>query len=76
MPKNKQWSDLSRAQRVMIIILGAIEFSLAASAIADIYMRPAEQVNGTKRKWYFIALISWVGPISWFLWGRKRQQVT
>lgn len=73
--KNRKWSDLSRTQRIMIIVMGAIEFSLMASAMADIYRSPTQEVNGSKRKWYSIALISWVGPISWFLWGRKRLPV-
>lgn len=72
MIRNKKWSELSGEQKAAALLLALIQWSLAGVALYDIYKRPAELVNGSKNKWYGIALISWVGPVAWFIWGRKR----
>jgi hypothetical protein len=45
---------------------------LLAAALADIYRRPAEEIRGDKRLWAVVAFVNFVGPVSYFLFGRRR----
>jgi hypothetical protein len=47
---------------------------LLAAALADIYRRPAEEINGSKWLWSAAALVNFmgIGPIAYFAFGRKR----
>ena len=67
----RRWQDLSDRRRFVILTLGSIQLSLAATAWADLATRPAGQVNGTKRFWALAIAVNWVGPISYFRWGRR-----
>ena len=70
MPR-KQWKDLSGAQRTRIVVQAAIQFALAAMALWDISHRPANRIKGSKRLWALAALVQPVGPIAYFLFGRR-----
>jgi hypothetical protein len=69
---NKRWSDLSGVQKGAIVLSGVVQLGLLAAALADIYRRPVEDIRGGKRLWAAAAFINYVGPISYFLFGRKR----
>jgi hypothetical protein len=71
MPK-KHWSDLSQREQAVILTLASVQLSLAATAWADLASRPAELVNGSKAKWAAIIAINFVGPLTYFRWGRRR----
>ena len=52
---------------------GLIHFILMVAALIDLRRRPAEQINGSKRLWVFVVtLIYFIGPIGYFVFGRKR----
>ena len=68
----KRWSDLSPSQRRAIIGAGIVQNSLLIAALVDIRRRPAKKVRGGKRLWAAASFVSWVGPIAWFTYGRKR----
>ncbi len=68
----KRWEDLSGAQKGAIVLSGAVQVGLLAAALVDIYRRPAREIRGTKRLWAVAAFINYVGPISYFLFGRRR----
>jgi hypothetical protein len=68
----KRWSDLSPAQRRGIIAAGIVQNSLLVGALVDIRRRPAKKVRGDKRLWAAFSFVSWIGPIAWFTYGRKR----
>ena len=51
---------------------GLIHVVLMIAALVDLRRRPAEQINGSKRLWMFLVFIYWIGPISYFVIGRKR----
>jgi hypothetical protein len=70
--KNKKWSELSTATKVRIVLLGVIQVSLMVAALMDIRKRPAEQIKGSKKMWTALAFVNWVGPIAYFVIGRKR----
>jgi hypothetical protein len=71
MPK-KRWDEPSGVQKGAIVLTGAVQLGLLAAALVDIYQRPAGEIRGGKRLWVTAAFINYVGPISYFLFGRKR----
>jgi hypothetical protein len=71
MSEKKRWQDLSPWQRISGILLAVIQVSLLIAALIDIRRRPAEQIRGRKLWWVMAAFVNYVGPISYFLFGRK-----
>ncbi len=71
MPK-KRWDEFSGAQKGVIVLTGAVQPGLWAAALVGIFRRPAGEIRGGKRLWVTAAFINYVGPISYFLIGRKR----
>ena len=69
---NKRWGDLSSTQRKAVVLSGVVQLGLLAAAHADIYRRPAAEIRGPKRLWAAAAFVNFVGPISYFLFGRRR----
>lgn len=70
--QKKQWKDFSPMTRMRIIVMGIVQISLLIAALWDIRRRPAEAINGSKKMWYGLAFVNFVGPIAYFLFGRKR----
>ncbi len=71
-PKNKKWSELSTSAKAGVILVGLIQVSLMVAALVDIRKRPAEQINGSKKLWTALAFVNWIGPIVYFVKGRKK----
>ncbi|QJW35994.1 PLD nuclease N-terminal domain-containing protein [Cellulosimicrobium protaetiae] len=71
MGTKRRWKDLTRGQKIAVGVVGAAQVTLTAAAYRDLLRRPAEQVNGTKLAWGLALLVNWVGPIAYFLDGRK-----
>ena len=69
---NKRWGDLSSTQRKAVVLSGVVQLGLLAAALADIYQRPDGEIWGPKRLWAAVAFVNYVGPISYFLFGRRR----
>jgi Polyketide cyclase / dehydrase and lipid transport/Phospholipase_D-nuclease N-terminal len=70
--ERKRWSELSSRQRTAIVAAGALQVTLAAAALLDLRRRPAEQVRGPKQLWAAAAFVNFVGPLAYFLFGRRR----
>jgi len=68
------WSKLSPLQRIGTAFATLIQFGLLLAALADLRRRPAAQIRGSKRLWTLVVFINWVGPISYFLFGRLRPE--
>ena len=69
----KQWQDLTDRQKRGIVVLGVLQLALLAAALIDIRRRPAEEINGSKRLWTMVVFINGIGPIAYFVSGRKRK---
>jgi Phospholipase_D-nuclease N-terminal len=69
--KRKKWSEMSVPARVGSVVIGLIQVGLLLAALADIRKRPAEQINGSKALWTALVFINTVGPIAYFVKGRK-----
>lgn len=71
----KQWKDLSAGQRWGVVLSGAVQLALLATALLDIYRRPAEEIRGSKRVWALVSFVNFVGPVAYFLFGRRRHGI-
>lgn len=69
--KSQRWGDLTLAARVRIVVLGAIQMVLLGAALWDLRRRSAEQVRGSKFMWLALSFINYVGPLAYFLIGRR-----
>ena len=58
---NKRWGDLSSTQRKAVVLSGVVQLGLLAA-----------EIRGPKRLWAAAAFVNFVGPISYFLFGRRR----
>ena len=68
----KRWSDLTTRQQTAIQIGAAVQISLLVTALWDMWHRPAEEINGDRRLWTLASFVNFVGPLAYFLFGRKR----
>jgi hypothetical protein len=72
MAKKKTWKEMPPAARIGTVLIGIAQISLMLAAQRDISRRPAEQINGPKAAWRVAALLNFVGPMGYFIFGRKR----
>jgi phospholipase D-like protein len=72
MGDTKRWSDLSTGQRRAIIGAGTAQISLLVAALVDIRRRPAREIRGSKRLWTAASFVNFLGPIAYFVAGRRR----
>jgi hypothetical protein len=70
--KQKQWAELTQVQKTGIVVLGVVQIALLALAQWDIHTRPEEEIRGNKWIWTAVALVNFVGPITYFVVGRSR----
>jgi hypothetical protein len=67
----KMWSGLSDGQRTAIKVLALAELTLKIAMLVDIKRRPASQIRGPKGAWRAAAAVNTIGPVSYFLFGRR-----
>jgi hypothetical protein len=71
----KQWSQLSKRNRRLLIAAAVAEAILKVAALIDIKRRPASQIRGPKWVWAaVVAVVSSAGvvPVSYFVFGRRQ----
>jgi hypothetical protein len=69
--RSRRWDELSAPKKAVVMLLTAVQVSLAVSAWSDLAERPPELVNGSKRKWAAVIAVNFVGPILYFSRGRR-----
>lgn len=69
--KKQTWSDMSPGRKAVVAVVGVVQLGLATTAWRDLAQRSADQVNGPKGLWAAIIAINWVGPIAYFVKGRR-----
>jgi hypothetical protein len=67
----KRWSDLSDRQKAGVVVLAAVQVSLATVAWVDLARRPRELVRGPKPAWAAAIAVNFVGPVAYFTMGRR-----
>lgn len=70
--ESKRWSELTRSQQQGIIGFGIVQFLLLFATLWDLRRRPEDEIRGSKRLWALAAFVNWIGPLSYFLFGRRR----
>ncbi len=70
-PSRKHWHELSGAQKAGIVVM-IVQLGLLSAALLDLRRRAPDEINGSKRMWTAATFINFIGPISYFVWGRKR----
>jgi hypothetical protein len=71
MKRSIRWDALSTPKKVLVMAATAVQVSLAVSAWTDLAERPAELVNGSKKKWAAVIAVNFVGPILYYRRGRR-----
>ena len=70
--ERKSWKDLDDRQKRLIIMGAAVQVTLQFLALRDLRRRPAEEVNGPKWAWLPVTFVNGLGPIAYFVLGRRR----
>ena len=70
--RKQTWSELGRTERRVLVLLGTVQFGLEAAALVDLYRRSARGVRGPRWLWAAASLVNFVGPIAYFVFGRRR----
>lgn len=73
--KRKRWNELSICQKVVIALLSALQFIMLAAALWDIRQRSDDEIQGSKVMWTLVSFVNFIGPIAYFLFGRKRTEI-
>lgn len=68
----RRWNDLTSRQQTVVLTLASVQLSLAATAWADLVIRPPAEVNGSKSRWALLIAINFLGPVAYFCWGKRR----
>ena len=69
--KQLKWTEMSTGRKAVVLVIGTVQLALAAVAWRDLATRPADQVNGPKGMWTVIIAVNWIGPIAYFVKGRR-----
>jgi hypothetical protein len=72
MRKQRRWKDFSMKEKVGITMLSIVQFGLLVAALTDIVLRPADKIKGKKWMWAAVSFINFIGPLAYFLLGRKK----
>lgn len=69
--KKKTWKEMSPSSKAGTIVVAIVQLSLLVAAQRDISRRPAALINGPKAAWRAASFINFVGPMGYFIFGRK-----
>ncbi|AWB86816.1 PLDc N-terminal domain-containing protein [Mycetocola zhujimingii] len=72
MKKDLKFSSLSLGRKIAVVVGGSVQVALAAAAWADLAKRPAAEINGPKPLWAAVIAVNWIGPIAYFVRGRRQ----
>jgi hypothetical protein len=70
--RGKSWAEMSPAQRRLAIVGAAVQIGLQAAALVDLRRRRPEEVRGPKWPWAAATFVNTLGPVTYFLFGRRR----
>ncbi|WP_285318484.1 PLD nuclease N-terminal domain-containing protein [Pseudarthrobacter sp. lyk4-40-TYG-27] len=70
--KKKTWKEMSPSGKAGTVLTAIVQVSLLIAAQRDISRRPAELINGPKAAWRAASFVNFIGPMGYFVFGRKR----
>ena len=68
---SRTFTEMSTPTKVLLGALAAVQVGLLGAAHWDISHRDPEDLRGSPMAWRAITLLNFVGPIAYFLRGRK-----
>ncbi len=68
----KHWKGFSPAMSARAIARGIVNLVLVIGTLRDIRRRRDDELNGSRKLWTLAAFAPPIGPIAYFLFGRKR----
>jgi hypothetical protein len=71
--RSKPWKEFSPSQRGALTAGAAVQLGLLAVALLDIRRRSSHELRGGKRFWLPAVFVNFVGPVAYFLVGRRRR---
>lgn len=71
--RRRGWSELSTAERGLAVSAAVVQLGLLAAALRDVSRRPAAALSAPKPVWVAACFVNFVGPIAYFLLGRRRR---
>ncbi len=69
--RQRRWSELSPSARRAIVVGSVFELVMTTFALRDLFRRPAAAVRGKKWAWFLACFVQPVGPIAYFVAGRR-----
>jgi len=72
MVARRHWNELTDLQKTAMLTAACVQISLAATAWVDLARRPAQEVRGPKPVWAAAIAVNFVGPVAYFIAGRRR----
>ncbi|MCD4853405.1 PLDc N-terminal domain-containing protein [Arthrobacter sp. AK01] len=72
MAGKKSWRDMSKGQRISVVVSGVLNLALLVAAQRSIAKTPDSNIRGKKAVWRAVSFINFFGPVSYFLFGRRR----
>jgi len=63
---------MTRIQQAGILMLTIIQLLLLGAAHWDLRQRTSDELNGSKTFWVLAVFVNFIGPIAYFLFGRKQ----
>ena len=69
--QKKTWTEMSPGAKIGTLVTGLVQVSLLVAAQRDISRRPAELINGPKAAWRAASFVNFIGPMGYFIFGRK-----
>ncbi|MEQ4565323.1 hypothetical protein [Paenarthrobacter sp. CAP02] len=72
MARKKSWRDMSKGQRISVVASGVVNMALLVAAQRSIAKTPDANIRGRKGLWRAASFINFFGPVSYFLFGRRR----
>lgn len=68
----RRWADFTPGQQALLLAGASVQLALAVSAWADLVTRNAAQVRGGRKLvWAAVIAVNVVGPIVYFVRGRR-----
>jgi hypothetical protein len=67
-----RFSELPHRRQAGTVLLATVQLGLLIAAERDIQQRPAALIRGPKTRWRLVCLINFVGPLTYFTFGRRK----
>ncbi|WP_026548069.1 PLDc N-terminal domain-containing protein [Paenarthrobacter nicotinovorans] len=73
MAGKKSWRGMSKGQRISLVVSGALNLALLVAAQRSIAKTPDSMIRGKKVLWRAASFVNFFGPVSYFLFGKRRE---